>query len=412
MKAYERLLKFIKIDTTSNPKSNTHPSSPNQKKLGSILVEEMQAMGINDAFMDQYSYVYGSIPSNTDKEVPTIGFIAHMDTSCDMSGKNIKPRIIENYDGNDVILNNKVVMKVDEFPFLKDLKNQSLIVTDGKTLLGADNKAGIAEILTMAETLINNPDIKHGTIKIAFTPDEEIGEGALFFDVDNFGCDFAYTVDGGKEGHINYENFNAASATVTIKGVNIHPGSAKNKMKNSIHIAMEFHNLLPEFLNPAFTENYEGFNHLNDISGNVEKTTLQYIIRNHDMKKFENQKTDFYQIANFLNTKYGDKIVSVAIKNSYFNMYEHIKNHMDIISIAIEATKKANIEPVIEPVRGGTDGAVLTYKGLMCPNLGTGGYNFHGRFECITIEGMDKSTEILLNIVDLVTNDFNKFNIK
>lgn len=406
MKAYERLLKYVKIDTTSDPKSNLHPSSANQKVLAQMLVEEMKDLGISDVYLDEHGYVYGTIPSNMAKKVKTIGFIAHMDTSCDMSGKDVNPIIINNYDGEDVILNKKenIVLKVKEFPFLKNLVNKSLIVTDGTTLLGADNKAGIAEILTMAETLIKNPEIKHGTIKIAFTPDEEIGEGSLFFDVKNFNCDFAYTVDGDQEGEINYENFNAASATVKINGINIHPGSAKNKMKNSILIAMEFQSLLPTFLNPAFTENYEGFNHLNEIDGNVEKTTLHYIIRNHDMEKFTKQKGDFVKIAAFLNDKYGDNTIELTIKDSYFNMYEHIKNHMEIVEIAKEATCMAKLEPIIKPIRGGTDGASLTFKGLLCPNLGTGGYNFHGRYECITIEGMDKSTEILLNICQIVAN--------
>lgn len=406
MKAYERLLKYVKIDTTSDPKSNLHPSSANQKVLAQMLVEEMKDLGISDVYLDEHGYVYGTIPSNMAKKVKTIGFIAHMDTSCDMSGKDVNPIIINNYDGEDVILNKKenIVLKVKEFPFLKNLVNKSLIVTDGTTLLGADNKAGIAEILTMAETLIKNPEIKHGTIKIAFTPDEEIGEGSLFFDVKNFNCDFAYTVDGDQEGEINYENFNAASATVKINGINIHPGSAKNKMKNSILIAMEFQSLLPTFLNPAFTENYEGFNHLNEIDGNVEKTTLHYIIRNHDMEKFTKQKGDFVKIATFLNDKYGDNTIELTIKDSYFNMYEHIKNHMEIVEIAKEATCMAKLEPIIKPIRGGTDGAALTFKGLPCPNLGTGGYNFHGRYECITIEGMDKSTEILLNICQIVAN--------
>lgn len=407
MKAYERLLKYVQVDTTSDPKSNKHPSSDSQKVLGNILVKEMQDLGLSDVYIDDYGYVYGTIPSNTKKNVKAIGFIAHMDTSCDMSGANIKPKIIANYDGQDVLLNNKekVTLSVKEFPFLKDLQGQSLIVTDGTTLLGADDKAGIAEILTMAETLMKNPSIEHGTIKIAFTPDEEIGEGTLFFDVKGFNCDFAYTVDGGKEGEINYENFNAASADVVVNGINIHPGLAKYKMKNSLLIAMEFQSLLPTFLNPAYTEKYEGFNHLNEMSGNVEKTKMHYIIRNHDIVKFTEQKKSFEKIANFLNEKYGEKTIELTLKDSYFNMYEHLKDHMNIVDIAIEATKNANVEVLIKPVRGGTDGATLTYKGLMCPNLGTGGYNFHGRYECITIEGMDKATEILLNIVNIVANN-------
>jgi len=402
MKSYQRFLEYVKIDTTSNPNSKTQPSSPGQKILGSMLVQEMKNIGIKDAKMDGYGYVYGTIPSNIDKKVDTIGFIAHMDTSCDMPGDNIKPRIIYDYDGKSVKLNDDVILDVNQFPFLVDLKGESLIVTDGTTLLGADNKAGIAEIMTMAEIIMNSPDIKHGTIKIAFTPDEEIGEGTMFFDIDGFNCDYAYTVDGGKEGSIEFENFNAASATVTINGVNIHPGTAKGKMVNSIEIGYEFHNLLPQFLKPAYTEKYEGFNHLNEISGNVEKTVLKYIIRNHDINKFNKQKEDFLNIQNFINQKYGPKTCILDIKDSYFNMYEYLKDKMEIVEIAKKAITNVGLTPIINPIRGGTDGAMLTYKGLPCPNLGTGGYNFHGRYECITIEGMDRALSVLLEIVRLV----------
>lgn len=402
MKTHERLLKYVKINTTSDPKSGLHPSTASQKELGKLLVEELKSLDVKDAFMDEHGYVYGTVEANCNDNIPTIGFIAHMDTSSDMSGENIKAQIINNYDGKDVILNKDVIMKVEEFPFLKTLVGRSLITTDGTTLLGADDKAGIAEIMSLVEILKNNPDIKHGKIKIGFTPDEEIGEGALFFDVKGFGCDFAYTLDGGTEGILNYENFNAASCTLTVNGVNIHPGSAKNKMINSILVANEFHSMLPEFMNPAFTENYEGFNHLNEIKGNVEKTTAHYIIRNHDLKKFEKQKQDFIDIQNFLNNKYGYNICNVEVKDSYYNMLLHLKDHMEVVEIAKEATKLANVEYGVEPIRGGTDGAVLTYKGLICPNLGTGGYNFHGRYELITIEGMDKAVEIILNIVKLV----------
>lgn len=406
MKAYERLLKYVQINTTSDPKSGTHPSSVSQIEFGRMLIDEMKEIGIKDIRANKYGYIYGTIPKNTDINVPTIGFIAHMDTSCDMSGQDVQARIISKYDGKDIVLNEKenIIMQTKEFTFLPKLKGRDLIVTDGTTLLGADNKAGIAEILTAAEEIINDKSFIHGDIKIAFTPDEEIGEGALFFDVEEFGADFAYTVDGGFEGYINYENFNAASCEVTIHGKNIHPGSAKNKMINSVLIALEFQSMLPTFLNPAITENYEGFNHLNEISGNVEKTTMHYIIRNHDINLFNKQKESFIEIKNFLNKKYPDNTVSINLKDNYFNMYEHIKNHMNIIDIAIEATKMANIDYVIEPIRGGTDGAVLTYKGLMCPNIGTGGFNFHGRYEAITIDGMDKSTEIIKNIIKIVAN--------
>lgn len=399
MKAYQRFLEYVKVDTTSNPKSKTHPSSPGQIKLGKMLVAEMKQIGIANPRIDQYGYVYGLIPANTKKKLPTIGFIAHLDTSKDMSGANINPRIIENYNGENVELNENCILDVDVFPFLKDLKGRSLIVTDGTTLLGADNKAGVAEIMTLAEILLTNPNIEHGEIKIAFTPDEEIGKGTMFFDLENFQCDYAYTVDGGEEGSIEYENFNAASATVTINGVNIHPGDAKGKMVNSIEIGYEFHQLLPQFLKPAFTENYEGFNHLHEISGNVEKTILSYLIRNHDLKLFNKQKQDFLTISNFINQKYGPNTCEVEIEDTYYNMYEYIKEKFEIVELAERAIKNVGLTPIVKPIRGGTDGAMLTSKGLPCPNLGTGGYNFHGRFECITIEGMDTAVAILLEIV-------------
>ena len=404
MKCHERFLNYVKHNTTSDPKSGSHPSSSNQIEFGKFLVNELLSLGIDDAYIDEHGYVYGTVKSNSKKNIPTIGFIAHMDTSSDMSGENVRPQIIHNYDGLDVVLNKEenIILKVDTFPFLKTLTGRSLITTDGLTLLGADDKAGIAEIISLIEFLKDNPSIEHGTIKIAFTPDEEIGEGAMFFDVDNFNCDFAYTVDGGKEGVFNYENFNAASGIVEIKGTNIHPGSAKGKMVNSILIAQEFQSMLPAFENPAFTEGYEGFNHLNEIQGSVEQTKMHYIIRNHDKAKFEKQKQRFVEIQDFLNLKYGNNIVKVNLKDSYFNMAELIKSRPEIIEIAKEATLNANVNFEVEPIRGGTDGAVLSYKGLLCPNLGTGGYNYHGRYECITIEGMEKSVEILLNIVKLV----------
>jgi len=404
MKDLERFLRYIKINTTSDPNSNTHPSSEKQKILGKLLVEELHSLGVNNAYMDKYGYVYASLASNLDTLVPTIGFIAHMDTSSDMSGENINPQIITNYNGKDISLNDEVKMEVSQFPFLKELQGRTLITTDGTTLLGADDKAGIAEIMTAIES-IQEQNIKHGELHFAFTPDEEIGEGTMFFDLETFKCDFAYTVDGGKEGIINYENFNAASCTVTFKGVNIHPGSAKNKMLNSILIANEFQQLLPTFLNPMYTEGYEGFNHLNEINGNVEKTIAHYIIRNHDFKKFNEQKEQFKNIAKFLNNKYQKEVCLVNIKDSYYNMYEHIQKHMNIIEIAKKATELAKVEYGVEPIRGGTDGAMLTYKGLMCPNLGTGGYNFHGRYELISLEGIEKSVEIILNIIKIVANN-------
>lgn len=400
MKAIDRFLKYVKIETTSNPDSSSHPSSDIQFNLGNILVAELKELGVNDAYIDNHCYVYGSIEANCDG-YPTIGLIAHMDTSFDISGKDVKPRIIPNYDGLDVILDkeNNIILKVSEFPDLKSRIGQTLIVTDGHTLLGADDKAGICEIMSVIEYLHNNPSFKHGKILICFTPDEEIGEGTSCFNFKDFKCDFAFTIDGGKEGSIDYENFNAASCHVTINGVNIHPGSAKGHMVNSILVAQEFNSLLPSFDIPANTEMYEGFNHLNDISGTVEKTDMYYIIRNHDMNKFKKQKQDFLNIQDFINKKYSNNTCQVEIKDSYYNMYEVLKDHMEIIDLAIEATKNANLTPIITPIRGGTDGARLTYEGIICPNLGTGGANFHGRYEYITIEGIEKSIEVILNIL-------------
>ncbi|MBO4667081.1 MAG: peptidase T [Bacilli bacterium] len=399
MRAYERLLKYVKVHTTSNPNSTSHPSTKIQKDLGKIMVEELKELGIKDSFMDEHCYVYGSLEA-TDKHLPTIGLIAHLDTSFDASGENVRPKIIPNYDGKDVILNKEenIILKVSDYPELAKRKGETLICTDGLTLLGADDKAGIAEIMTALEVIINEK-IPHGKIMICFTPDEEIGEGTTCFNYDLFKCDYAFTIDGGIEGSINYENFNAASCLVTINGINIHPGSAKGHMVNSIELAYEFYNLLPPFAKPEFTEKYEGFNHLNDINGNVEKTTLGFIIRNHNMDLFNKQKEDFYLIRDFMNKKYGEGTVIIDIKDSYFNMYEILKDHMEIIDLVIDATKEAGLVPLIAPIRGGTDGARLTYEGIICPNLGTGGANFHGRFEYITAEAMDRCVEVILNII-------------
>ena len=401
MRAYERLIKYVKVHTTSDPNSVTHPSTEIQKDLGRIMVDELKDLGLSDAFMDDYSYVYASLDA-TDNKLPTIGLIAHLDTSFDASGKNVEPKIIPNYDGKDVILNSSqnIILKVSDYPELAMRKGETLICTNGLTLLGADDKAGIAEIMTTLEILINEK-IPHGKILVCFTPDEEIGEGTTCFNYDIFKCDYAFTIDGGIEGSINYENFNAASAEVIINGINIHPGSAKGHMVNSIELAYEFYNLLPKFQKPQFTENYEGFNHLNDISGNVEKTEMGFIIRNHNMELFKKQKEDFYLIRDFLNKKYGENTCIVNITDSYYNMYEILKDHMDIIDLIIKATELANLKPLIHPIRGGTDGARLTYNGIICPNLGTGGANFHGRFEYITAEAMDRATEVIVNIIKI-----------
>lgn len=399
----KRFLKYISFDTESNPESTTVPTTAKQKELAKYLVNEMKSLGISDAHMNEFGYVYGTIEKNIDVEVPTIGFISHMDTSPDLSGKNVKSRIVENYDGKDIVLNNEknIVMKTSDFESLKNYVGQDIIVTDGTTLLGADDKAGIAEILTMAEVLQNNKNIKHGTIKIGFTPDEEVGSGADHFDVESFNADYAYTVDGGELGEVEYENFNAASAKITVYGTNIHPGSAKNKMKNSMHIAMEFHNMLPVFEDPSYTEDYEGFSHLCDMNGSVEETKLQYIIRDHDMDKFNLKKKRFTNITDYLNEKYGENTINLELKDSYYNMKEKIEPHMHLINNAKEAMEQLNVTPIEVPIRGGTDGARLSFMGLPCPNLCTGGANFHGRYEYIPVQSMEKIVEILIKICEI-----------
>ncbi len=404
MKSFARFLNYVKINTMSDPNSTSHPSTKCQFNLGKVLVDELLDLGVTNAYMDKYGYVYGYIPSNSKKDIKTIGFISHMDTSPDLTGENVNPRMIFNYNGEDVVLNEEknIVMSVKEFPFLKNRVGETLIVTDGTTLLGADDKAGIAEIMTLVEYIHDHKEFEHGMIRICFTPDEEIGEGTSKFNYEEFKVDFAYTVDGGAEGSIDYENFNAASADVEINGINIHPGSAKGHMINSILIAMEFNNLLPSFNKPENTTMYEGFNHLNDIEGTVENTKMHYIIRNHDKELFNKQKQNFLDIQEFLNKKYETNPVKVTIKDTYY-MYEYLKDHMEIVDIAKEATIMEGIAPIISPIRGGTDGATLTYNNILCPNLGTGGYNCHGRYECITTEAMDRCVNILINIVKIIS---------
>lgn len=393
MTVSERLFKYVSFDTQSNEDSVTCPSTEKQRVLGTALVEEMQTMGIQDAHMDEDSYVYGSVEGA--KGAPVIGLIAHMDTSPDCSSKDIRPRIVE-YQGGDIILNEEkgVVMRASDFPLLKKSIGKHLIVTDGTTLLGADDKAGIAEILTAVEELLQE-DVPHASIRIGFTPDEEIGRGADRFNVRDFGADYAYTVDGGTLGELEYENFNAASAVVTVHGRNVHPGYAKNIMVNSQHIAMEFHALLPAAARPEHTEKYEGFFHLCEMHGEVEESRLEYIIRDHDREKFERKKAQFAEIAAFLNKKYGEKTVEVQLRDSYYNMREKIEPVMHIVDAAKQAMLDAGVTPSIVPVRGGTDGARLSYEGLPCPNLFTGGENYHGRFEYVPIEDMEACVRTL-----------------
>ncbi len=393
----QRFLKFVSFDTSSDEFSETCPSTDKQKLLGAALVEEMREMGIADAFMDEHGYVYGTVPGNPN--LPTIGLIAHMDTSPDASGADIRAKIVE-YNGGDVCLNEEkqIFLRQEDYPSLKNHYGKHLIVTDGTTLLGADDKAGIAEILTAAEFLLT-ARMSHATLKIGFTPDEEIGRGADLFDVKGFGADFAYTADGGAIGEIEYENFNAAGAVAVFKGLNIHPGSAKDKMINSQYIAMEFQSLLPAAQKPEHTEGYEGFIHLTDMQGEVEESTLRYIIRDHDMAKFEEKKAVMAAAADFINAKYGAGTCVLTVKDSYFNMKKCIEPHMHIVERAKNAMRDAGMEPREVPIRGGTDGARLSYEGLPCPNLCTGGENYHGRFEYIPVEDMEKCVQMLIGIL-------------
>lgn len=404
MRAYERLLNYVVVHTTSDPNSVTHPTTLRQFDLARMLVEEMKELGIEDARMDEKCYVYGTLPATEGMaQVKALGLIAHVDTADDASGEHVKPVIRANYDGEDIVLEGTgEVMTVKQFPFLAKLKGQTLITTDGTTLLGADNKAGIAEILTAVER-IQTEGLPHGKLCIGFTPDEEVGQGADFFDIKGFGADYAYTVDGGDVGEIEYENFNAASAVVTFHGRSVHPGAAKNTMLNAQNVAMEFHMALPKFERPEHTEGREGFYHLTDMTGDVTTAKLRYIIRDHDEAKFQSKKEIMLHTAACLNEQYGAGVVEVVLKDSYANMIEQIKPHFHLIEFAREAVKKAGLVPVECPIRGGTDGARLSYEGLPCPNLGTGGFNYHGPYECITAEKMDQSVEVLLNIIELFT---------
>lgn len=401
MKAYERLLKYVVFPTASDENGGQCPSTQKQFALAEFLAEEMKAMGLTDVKVDENCYVYGTLEANTDKNLPVIGFIAHLDTSPDAADSPVKPRIVSNYDGKDIVLNPTTVMTVNDFPFLTEYKGKTLIVTDGNTLLGADDKAGIANILTAVE-MIKESGCEHGKVRIAFTPDEEIGAGADLFDIDGFGADWAYTVDGGALGEIEYECFNAAHATVTVNGRNIHPGSAKGKMINSLLVAMEFERMLPVFDRPEHTEGYEGFIHLNSMTGDVEKTVMDFIIRDHDHVKLEDKKNIMLTAASYLNNLYG-QIVRVDIKDSYRNMKEMILPHFHIVENAKSAMRKCGVEPKIIAIRGGTDGARLSFEGLPCPNICTGGCNFHGRYEFACAEDMEDTARIIKTIItDLV----------
>lgn len=405
MNVVDRFLGYVKVDTQSDELTNLTPSTPGQMKFAQQLVRELISIGLTDAEVDNNGYVMATLPANTDKELPTIGFIAHMDTSPDMSGHNVQPRIVEKYDGGDIVLcdEENVVLKTEDFPEILSYVGNDIIVTNGKTLLGADDKAGIAEIMTAMEYLIANPDIKHGKIRVAFTPDEEIGQGADHFDVEKFGADFAYTMDGSDQGIIEFENFNAALAKVTFKGRNVHPGYAKHKMVNALRVANQYAIMLPRWETPEHTEGYEGFYHLVGCEGSVEKTTLTYIIRDHDRDRFERRKKEFSHLVNKINKEFPG-CASLDIRDQYYNMREMIEPVMHIIDLAKEAISNCGMEPKVEPIRGGTDGARLSFMGLPCPNLSAGGMNFHGRFEYISIQAMQNAVNVIVEITKLVAN--------
>ncbi len=403
----ERFLKYIRFDTQSDDRSQSVPSTEKQLLLGRELVKELQEMGACDAQMDKNGYVTATIPSNLKEEAPVLGLIAHIDTATDFSGAGVNARIVKNYDGGDIPLGEAsgAVLRPADFPAMRACIGEDLIVTDGTTLLGGDDKAGIAEIMAAADELLHDPSIPHGRIRIAFTPDEEIGRGTDFFDVKAFGADVAYTVDGGALGELEYENFNAAYARLVFRGVSIHPGSAKNRLINAIHMAMEFDRMLPVFENPSATEGYEGFHHLHAFNGTADRTETEYLIRDHDRALFEKKKAEFLRITAYLQEKYGEEKVSCTLTDNYYNMKEQILPHFYLIETAEQAMRELGIEPVTLPIRGGTDGARLSYEGLPCPNLFTGGHNAHGPFECVSIQAMEKAVKVLVRISTLTAQN-------
>ena len=401
-KILNRFLRYVSVDTQSNEESETQPSAAKEWNLLKMLREELQALGV-EVTLDEYGYVMATLPSNLDKDVPAVGFIAHVDTAPDASGADVKPQIIENYDGGAIDLKGVpgLQLKPEEFPEMLHFVGQTLITTDGTTLLGADDKAGVAEIMTAVQYLVEHPEVKHGKICIGFTPDEEIGRGVVKFDVPRFGADYAYTMDGGEIGELEFENFNAASAKLHIQGRNVHPGNAKGKMKNAILIGQELNSLLPKDQRPEYTEGYEGFFHLISFKGSVEEADFAYIIRDHDRSKFEAKKVLIQQVTDSINAKYGDGTATLVLKDQYYNMREQVEPHYFIIEKAIKAMEMAGIKPKIQPIRGGTDGANLSFKGLPCPNIFAGGLNFHGKMEYVPLQSMEKATEVILNLVKL-----------
>lgn len=404
MALVERFLKYVSFDTQSSEETEVTPSTPGQMVFAKYLKEELESLGLEDITLDEHGYLFATLPANIDKPVPTIGFIAHMDTSPDMSGKDVSPRIVQNYDGSDIVLcaEENVVLSPSQFPELLDHKGEDLIVTNGKTLLGADDKAGIAEIVSAIVYLKEHPEIKHGKIRIGFNPDEEIGLGAHKFDVEKFGCDWAYTMDGGEVGELEFENFNAASAKITFKGRNVHPGYAKNKMVNSIRVANRFCAMLPAHETPEHTEGYEGFYHLISFNGDVEQTTVAYIIRDHDRARFESRKKKIERFISEINAEYGEGTATLELRDQYYNMREKIEPVMHIIDTAFAAMEAVGVKPNVKPIRGGTDGAQLSFKGLPCPNIFAGGLNFHGRYEFVPIQNMEKAMKVIVKIAELV----------
>lgn len=401
-KILDRFLRYVAIDTQSDENSESQPSAAKELDLLKLLCKELNDMGV-EATLDEYGYVMGTLPSNIDKKVPAIGFIAHVDTSPDASGANVKPQIIENYDGSDIALKGVpgLYLKPSEFPELLAHKGETIITTDGTTLLGADDKAGVAEIMNAVQYMVEHPEFKHGDIKIGFTPDEEIGRGVVKFDVKRFGADYAYTMDGGEIGELEFENFNAASAKIRIQGRNVHPGYAKDKMKNAILIGMEFNDLLPVGQRPELTEGYDGFFHIISFKGTVEEAEFGYIIRDHDRKKFEEKKELIEQCVKFINVKYGEGTATLEVKDQYYNMREQVEPYYFIVETAVKAMEMAGVKPKIQPIRGGTDGANLSFKGLPCPNIFAGGMNFHGKMEFAPLENIEKASEVVLNIIKL-----------
>ncbi|MCM4157673.1 peptidase T [Gramella sp. AN32] len=404
----DRFLRYVKIDTQSDPKSTTTPSTEKQWDLANLLVEELKQIGLADVIIDENAYIMATLPSTVGHQVPVIGFVSHFDTTPDFSGTHVNPQIIENYDGKDIILNKEkdIILSPEYFDDLEQYKGQTLITTDGNTLLGADDKAGITEIITAMEYLVNNPDIPHGKIRICFTPDEEIGRGAHKFDVDKFGAEWAYTMDGSQIGELEYENFNAAGAVVRVQGKSVHPGYAKDKMINSIYIAQDFINSLPRLETPEHTEERQGFFHLSSIKGDVEETVLEYIIRDHDKKHFEARKQVMIDLVEEICKQYERDCVQIEIKDQYFNMKEKVQPVMHIVELAKNAMEAVHVEPIIKAIRGGTDGAQLSYKGLPCPNIFAGGHNFHGKYEYVPVESMQKASEVIVKLVELTAKKY------